>query len=66
MFEVTAEPLGSVQTTKKGGYIRKFLAANAQGKKGVFSVYSKTADKLAGDGPRKMSIEVQELVFLAE
>jgi len=66
MFEVQAEPMGSVQTTKKGGYIRKFLCVTAGGKKGVFSVYSKVPDRLSGDAVRKLFIEPQELVFLVE
>ena len=66
MFEVQAEPMGSIQTTKKGCYIRKFLCVTAGGKKGVFSVYSKAADRLSGDAVRKLLIEPQDLVFLVE
>jgi len=66
MFQLTGEPLGPGNATKKGGFIRKFLVSLADGKREVINVYADSAEKLSGDAPRKMTVRPGDLVFLAQ
>jgi len=59
MFKLKGRFLGQVSTTKKGGFIRKFLCGD-----NVYMAWSKDRAVLEQSGEIELPVEIQELVFV--
>ena len=63
MIDLKGEFLETVNVTKKGGFIRKFLATYADGSRGVLSVWSQTKEPLEKSGVVNIKVAIGDMVF---
>lgn len=64
MFDVKGEYLETVNVTKKGGFMRKFLATYPDGNRGVLTVWSPEKAPLEKTGVVTIKIAIQDMVFI--
>lgn len=64
MFEVKGEFLETVNFTKKGGFMRKFLVTFFDGNRGVLLVWSPEKAQLEKSGVVTIKIAIQDMVFI--
>jgi hypothetical protein len=62
-IKIKCEGLGSPYPTKKGGFIRKFIAIDAANEKVVVTVYSPNESDLNQSGPHERMVDCDDFCF---
>ena len=61
--KINCEPIGSIATTKKGGFIRSFLTVDSVNEKAVIKIYSANQSDLEQDGVKSRIVETDDFCF---